>query len=162
MANRWAFDVGLGLQALNTTSDNIGFVTYELGARFRIIRALEVALTFGAGGNHGDEYSALWADVRYNFMAERPWNIYVHLGIGAGSASGKNASADDSAGRGTVRLGAGLERRFDVFSISAELRVLTFGNNDKADSIGIDTPEADLASEGSSGLGFLIGSTYYF
>jgi hypothetical protein len=162
MANRWAIDVGLGLQSLNNSVQAIGFVSYELGVRFRIIRPLEVALTFAAGANHADEYSALWIDARYNFMAEQPWNIYALLGFGGGSASAKVATNGDVHGRGTLRLGAGVERRFDVFSISAEVRLLTFGRNDQAEQGAGPTPDAALAAESTTGVGFVLGSTYYF
>lgn len=162
MANRWAIDVGLGLQSLNTTASAIGFISYDLSVRFRIIRPLEVALVFGAGANHADQYDALWVDARYNFMAERPWNIYVHLGLGGGAAAAKNPTEGDGSGRATLRLGVGLERRFDVFSISAEVRALTFGRNNSASQIGIETPESDLAANSATGIGFVVGSTYYF
>src|SRR5580698_3084124 len=36
MANRWAIDVGLGVQSLKTDDNNIGFVTYEISARLRV------------------------------------------------------------------------------------------------------------------------------
>ena len=161
MANRWAIDVGLGVQSLKTNDNDIGFVTYEIGARFRIIRSLEIALTIAAGANHADSFGGLWADVRYNFMAERPWNVFAYFGLGVGSASAKDADSDDSHGRGALRLGAGIERRFDVFSISAELRVLGFGANNQ--STPVDTsPESELAAESASGIGLVIGSTYYF
>jgi len=162
MVNRWAIDVGLGLQSLNTTAQAIGFISYDLGVRFRIIRPLEVALVFSAGANHADQYDALMVDARYNFMAERPWNIYAHLGFGGGTAAQKNATNGDAHGRATLRLGVGVERRFDVFSISGEVRLLTFGRNDQADPIITDTPESDLAANSTTGIGFVLGSTYYF
>ncbi len=161
MANRWAIDVGLGLQSLKTNDDNIGFVTYEIGVRLRIIRSLELALTIAAGANHADSFGGLWADVRYNFMAERRWNVFAYFGLGVASASAKDADSNDSAGRGALRFGAGVERRFDVFSISAELRVLGLGANNQSSPI--DTsPESELAAESASGIGLVIGSTYYF
>jgi hypothetical protein len=162
MSNRWAFDVGLGAQSLKAGDDDIGFLTYELGVRFRIVRPLEVALTIAAGANHADSYGGLWLDVRYNFLAERAWNIYAAIGFGLASAAEKNADDNDGHSRGSFRLGAGVERRFDVFSLSAELRVLTMSSNPNADMLDIVTPETELAAESSAGLGLVIGSTYYF
>jgi hypothetical protein len=161
MANRWAIDVGLGVQSLKTDDNNIGFVTYEIGARLRVIRSLEIALTIAAGANHADSYGGLWADVRYDFMAERPWNIFAYFGLGVGSASAKDADSNDSSGRGALRFGAGIERRFDIFSISAELRVLGFGANNQSTPVDA-SPESQLAFESTSGIGLVIGSTYYF
>jgi Outer membrane protein beta-barrel domain len=162
MANRWALTVGLGAQQLKAGDDDIGFLTYELGARFRIIRALEVALTIAAGANRADSYGGLWLDVRYNFLAEHAWNIYAAIGLGLASAAEKNSDDNDGHTRGSFRLGAGVERRFDVFSLSAELRVLTMSSNPNADALGYVTPESELASDSSAGLGLVIGSTYYF
>lgn len=166
MANRWGLMVGLGVQSLKSGDDgdgqNIGFATYEIGGRFRIIPSIEVALTIAAGANHDDSYSGLWADFRYRFLAERPWNIYAYLGFGAGSAAAKNASDDETHGRGSLRLGGGVERRFDVFSLSAELRVLVLGQNSQAPVAVPPTPESELAHDGLSGLGLVIGATYYF
>ena len=162
MSNRWALSVGLGAQSLKAGDDNIGFLTYELGVRFRIIRPLEVALSIAAGANRADSYGGLWLDVRYNFLAERAWNIYAAVGLGIASAAEKNADDNDGHSRGSFRLGAGVERRFDVFSLSAELRVLTMSSNPNADMLDIVTPETELASDSSAGLGLVIGSTYYF
>jgi Outer membrane protein beta-barrel domain len=162
MANRWALTVGLGAQSLKAGDDNIGFLTYELGARFRIVRPLEVALTIDAGANRADSYGGLWLDVRYNFLAERAWNIYAAIGLGLASAAEKNADDNDGHTRGSFRIGAGVERRFDVFSLSAELRVLTMSSNPNADVLDTVTPETELASDSSAGLGLVIGSTYYF
>jgi hypothetical protein len=166
MANRWGLMVGLGFQALKSSDDgsgeNIAFATYEIGGRFRIIPSIEVALTIAAGANHDDSYSGLWADFRYRFLAERPWNIYAYLGFGAGSAAGKNASDDETHGRGSLRLGGGVERRFDVFSLSAELRVLAFGQNSQSPVLVPPTPSSELAHDGLSGLGLVVGATYYF
>jgi hypothetical protein len=166
MANRWGLMVGLGFQALKSSDDgsgdNIGFATYEIGGRFRIIPSIEVALTIAAGANHDDSYSGLWADFRYRFMAERPWNIYAYLGFGAGSAAAKNASDDETHGRGSLRFGGGVERRFDVFSLSAELRILAFGQNSQAPIAVPENTPSELAHDGLSGLGLVLGATYYF
>jgi Outer membrane protein beta-barrel domain len=162
MANRWALNVGLGVQSLKAGDDNIGFLTYELGARFRIIRPLEVALSIAAGANRADSYGGVWLDVRYNFLAERAWNVYATIGLGLASAAEKNADDNDGHTRGSFRLGAGVERRFDVFSLSAELRVLTMSSNPNADSVEVNSPDSELASQSSAGLGLVIGSTYYF
>ncbi|HEX4452982.1 MAG TPA: outer membrane beta-barrel protein [Kofleriaceae bacterium] len=162
MANRWALSVGLGAQSLKASDDNIGFLTYELGARFRIIRPLEVALSIAAGANRADSYGGLWLDVRYNFLAERVWNVYATIGLGLASAAEKNADDNDGHTRGSFRFGAGVERRFDVFSLSAELRVLTMSSNPNADSVEFNSPDSELASDSSAGLGLVIGATYYF
>jgi hypothetical protein len=162
MSNRWALTVGLGAQSLKPGDDDIGFLTYELGARFRIIRPLEVALTIAAGANRADSYGGLWVDARYNFLAEHAWNIYAAVGLGIASASEKNADDNDGHSRGSFRLGAGVERRFDVFSLSAELRVLTMSSNPNADFVQANSPESELSSQSSAGIGLVIGSTYYF
>jgi hypothetical protein len=162
MANRWALTVGLGGQTLKAGDDNIGFLTYELGVRFRIIRALEVAVTLGTAANRADSYGGVWVDARYNFLAERNWNVYADLGLGLAGAAAKGADDNDDSARGSFRLSAGVERRFGVFSLSAELRVLTIGSNTNADAVTVPTPETELAGDSSAGIGFVISSTYYF
>jgi hypothetical protein len=166
MANRWGLMVGLGVQALKSSDDgsgdNIAFATYEIGGRFRIIPSIEVALTIAAGANHDDSYNGLWADFRYRFLAERPWNIYAYLGFGVGSAAAKNAPDDETHGRGSLRFGGGVERRFDVFSLSAELRILAFGENSQAPVAVPENTPSELAHDGLSGLGLVLGATYYF
>jgi len=166
MANRWGLTVGLGAQALKSSdtagADDVGFATYELGGRFRIIPSIEVALSLAAGANRDDSYSGLWADFRYRFMAERPWNIYAYFGLGAGSAGAKDGSDAERHGRGALRLGGGVERRFDVFALSAELRVLGFAANDQSPPVAPPTTRYELSHDSIAGLGLVLGATYYF
>ena len=77
--------------------------------------AIEVALAFEGAGNQGISTAGFFAEFRYRFMAERPWTPFALAGLGVQSAADKTGTDTEKKGRGALRIGGGIERRFGAW-----------------------------------------------
>ncbi len=165
MDRRWAITAGigsLGLEPDRDGADNTSFGIIDLGGRFRIRRSIEVGLSIYGGGTKGDiGTGGLYIDGRYRFMAERPWNVFALLSLGVASVSDKEATEDEKRGRGSVRIGVGVERRFRAWSIDLQLRLMGIAKNKEVDTVPMTVAE-DLAKSKLSGGSLTLGGSFYF
>jgi hypothetical protein len=167
MTSRWAIDLALGGSSLRPkgASEGTGFGVLGLAGRFRLRPAMELALglAFGGGRRDGIELSmgALYAEFRYRFLAEQPWNVFVHGGLGVGSVARSAASDTERKGRGMLRLGGGVERRFGNFALEGTLSGIAVAED--PDVLGTDAPDIGyaFARYGVSGIALTLGATYY-
>ncbi len=163
MDRRWAVDLALGGTILKAKTDGakgVFFGGLELAARFRIRPAVEVALAFDAAGNQGIGLAGFFAEGRYRFNAERAWNPFVLVSLGVASVADKTGSSTEKQGRGAVRIGGGLERRFGAFAAQATLRLVAMGENK---SVMVDTTAGEkLSRYSASGGELVIGGTFYW
>lgn len=144
--------------------DPVTFGMAELAGRYRFMPNVEVGVTLvGGGAMKGDaSMGGLYIDGRYRFLAERSWNPYAYLSLGIVSvARDEGAMDDEDAGRGSLRLGAGLEKRFPRFGVHADLRFVAIGENKDWDRVGTNT-DALLAKGSLSGVSLTFGGTVYF
>jgi len=167
MADPWAVDLAigsLGLQPRATSADNTSFGVLELQGRYRIRPAIEVGLMLFGGGSSGNlATSGLFADFRYRFMADRPWNLYALAGLGVVAAGDKTDPSADQKGRGAFRVGAGIERRFRHFAVQAEVRVVGVASNSSAEMQSFVITQGWLLESAKLGGGSLtLGAGYYF
>ena len=163
MANRWSVAASLGGESLTAKVDGakaVGFGTLELAARFRLRPSIEFALDFNGGGNQGISTAGVYLEFRYRFLAERPWNPYALFDLGIASAADKNGTDTEKKGRGSLRIGGGIERRIGHFGIEATLRLTGIATN--PEMIVVRTAGQQLAVYGDSGAQLLIGGSYYF
>jgi hypothetical protein len=166
MSRRWAVSAGIGWESLTAKTeggDKITFGMLDLTGRFRIRRNVEVALSLAVGGTKDDvSTAALYADLRYRFMAEKPWNVYGVLGLGVAGVGGKNADDDEKKGRGSLRLGFGVERRFTSLALFGEARAVWVAENKDIDNLS-DQPDWYQYSKHPLGGGHVVfGATFYF
>ena len=166
MDRRWAIsaEVGtLGLKPDRDNADNVSFGMFELSGRFRIRSWVEVGLSIYGGGAMEGELSTggLFIDGRYRFLAENPWNVFALLSLGVVSVAQKDGTDAEKKGRGAVRIGVGVERRFRTFGIQAELRLIGVGENKDFEPMTV-TPNAEMAKSKLNGGSLTIGGTYYF
>jgi hypothetical protein len=168
MANRWAIDLALGGASLRPkgASEGTGFGILGFAGRFRLRPTMELALGLVLGGGSRDDIDlsmgALYAEFRYRFLAEQPWNVFVLGGIGVGSVARKSGSYDERKGRGMLRLGGGVERRFGNFALEATLLGIAIAED--KDLPATDVPDIGdaFARYGVSGLALTLGGTYYW
>ena len=137
----------------------VGFGGLELAARFRIRPAIEVALAFERAGNQGISTGGSSSEFRYRFMAERPWTPFALAALGVMSAADKTGTDTEKKGRGALRIGGGIERRFGAWGIEATLRLVGIGENKQV--MDVTTAGQELARY-SSGAELVIGGTFYF
>jgi hypothetical protein len=159
----WAIDLALGGQSLTAKDPGaqaVGFGGLELAARFRIVPAMEVALAFDAAGNQGIGLAGFLAEFRYHFMAERPWTPFVLGGLGIVSVADKTGTETEKKGRGALRVGGGIERRFGAWGLEATLRLMGIGENKQV--MDVTTRGQELARYSASGVELVIGGTFYF
>ena len=163
MARRWSVAFSFGGESL-TASDagakGVGFGVIELAGRYRIRPAIELALDLNAGGNQGISTAGLYAEFRYRFMAERPWNPYALFDLGIASAADKTGTDTEKKGRGSFRIGGGIERRIGNFGVEATLRLIGIAENRGITSV--QTRGQELARYGDSGAELSIGGSFYF
>lgn len=165
MDRRWAVGASigsLGLEPERDGADNTSFGIIELAGRFRIRRWVEVGLSLYGGGTKGTlGTGGLYIDGRYRFVAERRWNVFALLSLGVASVAAEDASKDAKQGRGSLRLGAGVERRFRAFAIDLQLRLIGIGENKKLDIVPM-TRNEEMAELKLSGGSLTLGGTFYF
>ena len=163
MDRRWSVDLALGGTILKAKTDGVKgvfFAGLELSARFRIRREVEVALAFDAAGNQGIGLVGFFAEGRYRFNAERPWNPFVLVGLGVESVADKTGSSTEKQGRGAVRIGGGVERRFGAWAANATFRLVAIGENK---SVMTDTTAGEkLSRYGTTGGELVFGGTFYW
>jgi len=169
MDSRFAVALELGALGLHRdvegeNTNDVSFGVAELAGRFRIVRSFEIGLSLWGGGATKGALGTggLFIDGRYRFLADRPWNVFASLSLGAASVADKGASEREKAGRGALRLGVGVERRFGAFAIEAHLRILGISENDKFMPIDLPTPSDAMAADKLAGGALTIGGTYYF
>ena len=163
MTRRWGIDLSLGGQSLTAKhagAQAVGFGGLELAARFRIRPAIEVALAFEGAGNQGISTAGFFAEFRYRFMAERPWTPFALAGLGVQSAADKTGTDTEKKGRGALRIGGGIERRFGAWGIEATLRLVGIGENKQV--MDVTTRGQELARYSASGAELVVGGTFYF
>jgi hypothetical protein len=163
MARRWAIDLSLGGQSLtakHTGAQAVGFGGLELAARFRILPAIEVALAFEGAGNQGISTAGFFAEFRYRFLAERSWTPFALAGLGVVSAADKTGTDTEKKGRGALRIGGGIERRFGAWGLEATLRLVGIGENKAV--MDVTTRGQELARYSASGAELVVGGTFYF
>ena len=166
MADRWA--VGLAIGSLGLTPQTSGAATtsfgmLELGGRWRVLPAIEIGLSlFGGGSDPNLSASGLFADFRYRFRADRPWNVFALAGIGVVSAGDKDGTSDEKAGRGALRAGVGVERRFAHLALEAELRLVAVAKHDGLPMSDIESTSYNLERYGLRGGSLTFGANYYF
>ena len=163
MARRWAIDLSLGGQSLTAKhagAEAVGFGGLELAARFRIRPTMEIALAFEGAGNQGISTAGFFAEFRYRFMAERPWTPFALAGLGVASAADKTGTDTEKKGRGALRIGGGIERRFGAWGIEATLRLVGIGENKAV--MTVTTRGQELARYSASGAELVVGGTFYF
>jgi hypothetical protein len=166
MARRWAVALSLGSLGLTPDrqgADTVTFGVLELAGRFRIAPAIELGVSFtGGGAMEGElETGGLFVDARYRFLANRPWNVFALLSLGVVSVALDDAPDDAKRGRGALRLGFGVERRFRALALQAELRLVGVGEN--ADyMVEEPTPAAEVSRAKLNGGSLTIGGVYYW
>lgn len=166
MDRRWSVSASLGslgLRADRDGADNVSFGMLELAGHFRIRAFVDVGLSIYGGGATKGELSTggLYIDGRYRFLAERPWNLWALLSLGVASAADKDGSDDAKRGRGSVRVGFGVERRFRAFALHAELRLVGIGENKDFTPAAI-TPNDEVAKSKLNGGSLTLGGSFYF
>jgi len=163
MTRRWGIDLSLGGQSLTAKhagAQAVGFGGLELAARFRIRPAIEVALAFEGAGNQGISTAGFFAEFRYRFMAERPWTPFALAGVGVATAADKTGTDTEKKGRGALRIGGGIERRFGAWGLEATLRLVGIGENKQV--MDVTTRGQELARYSASGAELVVGGTFYF
>jgi hypothetical protein len=163
MDRRWAVDAALCgtiLKAKTAGAKGVFFAGIELAARFRIRPAVEVALAFAAAGNQGIGLAGFFVEGRYRFQAERPWNPFVLVSLGVEQVSDKTGSSVEKQGRGALRIGCGIERRFGAWAANATFRIVGIGENK---SVMVDTTAGEkLSRYSASGGELVLGGTFYW
>lgn len=163
MARRWAVNVALGGESLTAKTDGaqaVGFGTLEAAARLRIRPAIEVALALSLAGNQGIGAAGLYVEGRYRFRAERPWSPFAALSLGIASVADKTGTDTEKKGRGSLRLGGGIERRIGNFGVEAAVRIVTIGENTQV--MTVQTAGQQLARHGVGGGELVVGGSFYF
>ena len=163
MTRRWAIDVSLGgqwLTAKQAGAKAVGFGALEIAGRFRIRPTMEVALSFEGAGNQGIGGGGFFAEFRYHFLADRPWSPFVLGGLGIASVADKTGTDTEKKGRGALRIGGGIERRFGAWGLEATLRLVGIGENKQV--MNVTTVGQQLARYSASGGELVIGGTFYF
>jgi hypothetical protein len=168
MATRWGIGVAIvpaSLAAQTSDAQHVGVAAIELAGRFRVRRWLELGVSVSAGGSSADGSIAtgsLYAEARYRFLTDLAWNGFADIGLGVASVAQSTASTDDRAGRPSMRLGAGVERRFGSLGFEAELRGVGIAHNPKATGMATTPAAMELASDDVAGLALALGAIYYF
>jgi len=163
MARRWAVDLALGGTILKAKTDGakgVFFAGLELEARFRIRPPVEIALAFDAAGNQGIGLVGFFVEGRYRFNVERAWNPFVLVSLGVMQVADKTGSSVEKQGRGALRIGGGIERRFGAWAAQATFRLVGMGENK---SVMTDTTAGEkLSRYSASGGELVVGGTFYW
>jgi hypothetical protein len=175
MANRWAVDLSLWLGSMTPRASGaaaIPLAGFELSGRWRIREPIELGFSLFGGGsgdpNNNDmntvAVGGFMVDARWRFLYDRPWNIAAVAGLGVMSAAAKAGATDtDKQGRGALRVGAAVERRFEHWAIEADFRIFAIQKNDSVTLLDQPTQRTyDAARYGCTGAYLTIGGSYYF
>jgi len=181
----WAIGVhlgGLGLEPRNADGDELiegDSDAIEMGAagiqlRYKLHRRweLELAATHMAGelGDTGAERhsGSLILGVMFHINPDADWQWSGLLGIGgvhdeiSVEKNGERVTTAEFS-EGLVRLGVGLERRFDRWGIAAQLYGVGFQrDDDKLDGPAYEGRDGGPVPTRSSGGEFLLLGNYYF
>jgi hypothetical protein len=169
MDDQWAVGLSMGEESLtprtgSASQSGAGFGVGELDLRYRPAQHVELSFSLSGGGgtqiNLG--MSMIAFDVRYRFLAEQAWNWYLIGGIGIASVARPAAGSIESKGRGALRAGAGVERRYQHFAFDAELRLIAISENTEVPYPGQLTDYYPFERYGLSGGSLMFGASYYF
>jgi len=168
MQRRWAVAASIGSETLQAKADGapkVPFGVIEVALRLRVVPVFELGLSFtGGGASEGDlTTGGLYLEGRYRFLAENPWNLFALLSLGVASVAPKEGSSDtERQGRGSMRLGGGIERRFGAFALEATLRLVGIGKNEEVPLAAPPTNDNAMTRLGVSGGTISLGALYYF
>jgi hypothetical protein len=168
MQRRWAVAASIGSETLQAKTDGapkVPFGVLEVALRLRVAPVFELGLSFtGGGATEGDlTTGGLYLEGRYRFLAENRWNLFALASLGVASVAPKDGSSDtEKQGRGSMRLGGGIERRFGAFALDATLRLVGIGKNPEVPMAVPATNDNAMTRLGVSGGTISLGALYYF
>jgi hypothetical protein len=165
MDKRWAIGVDVGPESYRTDVDGaepVEFGQLELAVRYRVRRPIELGLAIHLGGSNQIGMGGLYFDFRYRFMAEQKLNVYALASLGALAVAHENATEDEKRGRGSLRIGGGLEYRWNWFALIFELRLVGVGENKEIPMMPAETVGYQLARAPLSGFSVAMGANFYF
>lgn len=167
MSKRWAIGVDFGPESYEPDvdgSEQTDFGQFELAARYRVRRPIELGLALHLGGaDNNIAEGGLYFDFRYRFMAEQRLNVYALASLGVLAVAHEDASDDEKRARGSLRLGGGVEYRWNWFALIVELRLVgVAANKDLPPPIDPAIGAAALARYKLSGGSLAIGANFYF
>lgn len=166
MSKRWAIGFDVGPESYEpdaANADPTEFGQFELAGRYRIRPAIELGLALHMAGSAGDiGAGGLYFDFRYRFRAEQKLNVYALASLGVLAVSQDSASEDAKKGRGSLRLGGGLEYRWNWFALIVELRLLHVGENKDLAPVMAETVDYQLSRYKLSGGSLAMGANFYF
>ncbi len=166
MERPWS--IALSLAAMSAKPHDIqhsvGLGAFELAGAYRLRPSIQLGLSLAGGGGENNTLStgALWANFRYRFMAEQPWNVLALASVGVASVYGNNAPDVDRKGRGALRIGGGVEHRWQAWALEADLVVFAIAQNTAVPDQVTPTTEYDVARYGLTGVALSLGGTFYW
>jgi hypothetical protein len=168
MADRWSVNLQFGWHTFtvqHAEKPQTTFGSFALSGRYRIIPTIEIGVML-LGGGSDDKLSlgGFYFEGRYRFRADRPWNFYGALGLGGTAVAHKEANDTEKKARGSLYVGAGVERRFRRFAFDLEVHIAGVGENkDLTEPVPMPITRAyELERYGLSGGGVIFGVLYYF
>jgi hypothetical protein len=165
MDKRWAIGIDVGPETYRADvsgAEPVEFGQLELAGRYRVRRAIELGLAVHLGGSNRIGMGGLYLDFRYRFMAEQKLNVYALASLGALAIAHEDATADEKRGRGSLRLGGGIEYRWNWFALIFELRLVSVGENKELESMPAETVGYQLARAPLGGISIAMGANFYF
>ncbi|MGE5185408.1 MAG: hypothetical protein ACM31C_25265 [Acidobacteriota bacterium] len=167
MARPWSVSLSLAAMSAKPHVDGVnavGLGAFELAGAYRLRPSIQLGLSLAGGGGENNTLStgALWANVRYRFMAEQPWNVLALGSLGVASVYGKDAPDVERKARGAIRIGGGVEHRWQSWAIEADLVVFAIAQNDQVPPPPAPTTEYDVARFGLTGIALSFGGTFYW
>lgn len=165
MAKRWAIGLDVGPESLQPNrdgSDKTDFGQLELAGRFRIRAPIEVGIALHLGASKDISEGGFYLEARYRFRPDKPLDVYATGGLGVLAVAHKEASEDAKRGRGSLRIGAGIEYRWSWFALIAELRLVGVGENDTLAPMAPETVDYRLSRYKLSGGSLALGTNFYF
>ncbi len=165
MAKQWAVALELAAESISPDGGaNVGFGVAELAGRYRLRPEIELgpSLVLGGGDNGVMSTWALYADIRYRMFAERAWNMLLLGSIGAVAVYGKTSPDIEHRARPSLRSGVGVERRFGMFAIEADLKVFLVGQNSDVPLDPVGSTPNTLAHDSLTGISLGAAATFYF
>jgi hypothetical protein len=165
MEKRWAVAADLALESVSPDGGSgVPFGVFETAGRFRIRPEFEVGLSLDLGSGDGGDMAtwALYADIRYRVPAEHPWNLVLLGSLGAIALYGKTAPDVERKPRGTLRTGIGVERRFGMFAVEADLKIFLVGQNNDVPLDPVANNPNLVAHDSLTGVSIGGGARFYF